>query len=228
MSQTQKKPSGKLIITGTIELLTGLHIGCGGQSGIGLIDSPVLRHPVSNEPYIPGSSLKGRLRFSLDQMFGLDSPIVLKMFGSTPNNNKGNEKSTSQIYIRDCHLSPGQKLKDLAEVKYENKISRKTGAAEGGLRQIERIVAGTTFEFEVVYNIDDNYETDLKNLKSCFEYVEDEYLGASGSRGYGKVKFHFRKITHKPLEYYISEENYNEKEIVSNNWLSPAIEIIKS
>lgn len=54
---------GKYIITVQIEALTGLHIG-GSTTGleIGGVDNPVIRDPLRNEPYIPGSSLKGKLR----------------------------------------------------------------------------------------------------------------------------------------------------------------------
>jgi CRISPR-associated protein Csm3 len=226
MSQIQNTITGKLIISGKIELLTGLHIGCGGQSGIGLIDSPVIRHPLTSEPYIPGSSLKGRLRSALDTILGENHSMVNKIYGTTPNKDEG--RCTSQIYVRDSHLSSGQKLKDIAEVKYENKISRLTGTTvQGGLRQIERIIAGTCFDFEIVYNIDDNCNEDLKHLRSCFEFVEDEYLGASGSRGYGKVKFHFSKLIYKPLEYYSGERQISTQETDAKNWTEKAIELIK-
>jgi len=64
---------GKVIITGEIKLLTGLHIG-GAAAGldIGGIDNPILRHPVSREPYIPGSSLRGKVRSLLEKHDGLE------------------------------------------------------------------------------------------------------------------------------------------------------------
>jgi CRISPR-associated protein Csm3 len=65
---------GKIIITGAIEALTGLHIG-GAAAGldIGGIDNPVIRHPVTREPYIPGSSLRGKMRSLLDKHMGLQA-----------------------------------------------------------------------------------------------------------------------------------------------------------
>ncbi len=62
---------GKVIITGQVRTKTGLHIG-GASAGldIGGIDNPIIRHPVSREPYIPGSSLRGKMRSLLDRSFG--------------------------------------------------------------------------------------------------------------------------------------------------------------
>jgi CRISPR-associated protein Csm3 len=49
--------------TGTITLVTGLHIGCGSnEMHIGGTDNPVIKHPFTHEPYIPGSSIKGKIR----------------------------------------------------------------------------------------------------------------------------------------------------------------------
>ncbi len=54
---------GKVILKGEMELKTGLHIGASKETmKIGGIDSPVVRDPITDYPYIPGSSLKGKLR----------------------------------------------------------------------------------------------------------------------------------------------------------------------
>src|SRR4051794_8429505 len=81
------KLHGKLIITGEIESVTGLHIG-GAASGldIGGIDNPIIRHPVSREPYIPGSSLRGKMRSLLDKHFG----------------NESNKKIQRDVFIHEC------------------------------------------------------------------------------------------------------------------------------
>lgn len=65
---------GKVVITGEIEAVTGLHIG-GAAAGldIGGIDNPIIRHPVTREPYIPGSSLRGKMRSLLDKHFGKEA-----------------------------------------------------------------------------------------------------------------------------------------------------------
>lgn len=59
-------------IKGTIILKTGLHIGAGEtEMHIGGTDNPVVKHPFTNEPYIPGSSLKGKIRSLLELKSGL-------------------------------------------------------------------------------------------------------------------------------------------------------------
>ncbi len=55
-------------ITGKIRIVTGLRIGAGGASlEIGGADNPIVRHPVTREPYLPGSSLKGKMRSLLER-----------------------------------------------------------------------------------------------------------------------------------------------------------------
>ena len=58
---------GKYVLKGKIECLTGLRIG-GVTEGveIGGLDNPVIKDPLTREPYIPGSSLKGKLRSHLE------------------------------------------------------------------------------------------------------------------------------------------------------------------
>jgi len=59
-------------ITATIEIVTGLHIGgSNDEIKIGGIDNPVIKNPLTNEPYIPGSSLKGKIRSLIEWQFGV-------------------------------------------------------------------------------------------------------------------------------------------------------------
>ncbi len=56
------------VITGQIECVTGLHIGgSADQIDIGGVDLPIIKHPINGEPYIPGSSLKGKIRSQLEK-----------------------------------------------------------------------------------------------------------------------------------------------------------------
>ena len=76
------------IIEATLVLQTGLHIG-GGDSEIhiGGIDNEVIKHPVSGEPYIPGSSLKGKIRSLLEWKSGAvqEAPLGKKEYDNTQN-----------------------------------------------------------------------------------------------------------------------------------------------
>jgi CRISPR-associated protein Csm3 len=81
------------------------------------------------------------------------------------------------------------------EAKYENTIDRKSGTTKkGGLRQIERVPAGARFHFEIVLNIfDDDVDDNILNkLEEGIQLLENNYLGGSGSRGYGKVKIDYQ------------------------------------
>ncbi len=66
---------GKVIITGKIKAVTGLHIGAASTGlEIGGVDKVVVRNPLDNRPYIPGSSLKGKLRSLLERANGFSDP----------------------------------------------------------------------------------------------------------------------------------------------------------
>ena len=68
MTTEIRKLLGKIIIEGQLVCLTGLHIGASNENlEIGAVDSPVVRDPLTMEPYIPGSSLKGKLRSLLEK-----------------------------------------------------------------------------------------------------------------------------------------------------------------
>jgi len=76
-AKTQLKLIGKLILSGELHCETGLHIGAGkGSLEIGGADNPVVKDAFGM-PYVPGSSLRGRLRSLLEQALGLTSPAEL-------------------------------------------------------------------------------------------------------------------------------------------------------
>lgn len=180
----------------TITLVTGLHIGGSSDSvEIGGVDLPVIKMATKKgQPYIPGSSLKGKMRCLLEQVAGAklgESEEVNKLFGFAKNN------IPSRIIVRDAYLTK-ESVEDLSkanldmpytENKYENTIDRIKGVAEH-LRQIERVPAGAKFAAEIILNIwDDNNENDqIALLKKGISLIENDYLGGSGSRGYGQVK----------------------------------------
>lgn len=210
-----------LSLTGKINLLTGLHIGGGDDTmKIGGIDNQVIKDPLTKLPYIPGSSLKGKMRSLLEwdnQLAGLNngSPFsseklslasnkdnaqtLLKLFGDA-NNKKEPEYAITRISVGDSFLS--QNFKDdykdgkitVSEAKYENVINRSSGTAEHP-RQSERVPAGLSFDFDIrVKVLDGDDENALKAMvERGLELVEKDYLGGSGSRGYGRVEFSDKK-----------------------------------
>lgn len=196
-------------LTGSIELLTGLHIGDSKESSdIGGLDSPVVRRKDNNQPYIPGSSLKGKIRCLLEQMegateVGKGGELINKLFGITEKKNGSTIITTAQLsrlIVRDCYLDSGSvellNSKNIetdmpfTEIKFENTIDRVKGAAKnGGLRNVERIPAGAKFSFEFILNHYEGDSEEIKNLlKKGITLLNADYLGGSGTRGYGHIK----------------------------------------
>lgn len=67
-----KELIGKIRVKSTLKVETGIHIGGGGERlDIGGLDKPVIRNPVTNYPYLPGSSVKGKLRSILERLWKL-------------------------------------------------------------------------------------------------------------------------------------------------------------
>jgi CRISPR-associated protein Csm3 len=216
----QPKLAHKIVLEGKITLLTGLHIG-GNSTGmeIGGVNATVLRNPITGQPYIPGSSLKGKIRSLLEQQAGNfsrlsniinngpsnDSQVdTVQMFGMV----KGtNENIVSRVIFRDCKMHKAdllaKKVKtfDLpfTEVKTEVVIDRITSSAQP--RSLERVPAGVEFCLSVVLNIWENSEKDINEhdmleiLFNGFNLLEKDYLGGKGSRGSGQVKIGIEKIT---------------------------------
>lgn len=202
-----------LSLNGKIELLSGLHIGGGDDTmKIGGIDNQVIKDINTNKPYIPGSSLKGKMRSLLEWNLGLvgigngepfsskllkdeifknsskkeDAINLIKLFGVSAND--GENFGITRISVSDCSLiDEGLKT---SEAKYENVIDRKKGTASNP-RQTERVPAGVKFEFNIRLKVLENdNEKEFKDMiEKGLSLVENDYLGGSGSRGYGRVLF---------------------------------------
>lgn len=187
---------GKIAITGEIVLRSGLHIG-GSQaySAIGAVDSPVIKDPLTKLPMIPGSSIKGKLRSLLARKYNKgfvehkdDDERILRLFGS--------QERIARILVSDAVMSTEEEARLLAlgaeattEVKFENTIGRVDGVANP--RQIQRVIAGARFPFEIIYEYYDEEEVfeDMAILKEGLELLEYDYLGGHGTRGYGRIEF---------------------------------------
>jgi len=235
----------KIIITGTIETKTGLMIGSATSAlAIGDIDKYVIRDPITNYPYIPGSSLKGKMRSLLELAYGLvvdngsknpkqvrytvsDKGVTSILFG----NAQGTEtQRPSRIIVRDAILSESgiKKLSALktdapfTEIKTEVTIDRITSVASP--RTFERVPAGVEFDFNIVLNVFDKdkefkdadgkvYDEQrfVKEIFSSLKLLQNDYLGGSGSRGYGQIQFHLDSIKERTAESYLQEDAKDEE-----------------
>ncbi len=200
-SNKMEKLTAKIVISGKLIVKTGLHIG-GSKSSldIGGVDLNIIKTP-HVVPFIPGSSLKGKLRSLLAREEGSpeinnDSLIIKRIFGDT--GDKKERGTVTRLAVRDSFLDTDHfrsAFKDLemdfdySEVKWENTINRKSGTAEHP-RQIERVPAGAQFIFEMIYDVYNNsYKEDIELIIKSMHLLCDDYLGGQGTRGYGKIKF---------------------------------------
>jgi len=232
-------------ICGRIECLTGLHIGgVAEELKIGGTDEPVIMDHVLKQPYIPGSSLKGKMRSLLEVRHSDDwlmkdgafhtcqepSCDLCVTFGRSASERV--EAGPTRIIVRDSYpdketLKLWDSTEDVlhgTEVKGENYLNRITSAAAP--RFIERVPAGSSFGLEIIFSQYD--EEDARRLKLVFEamtLLEDNYLGASGSRGYGKIRFTDLTLMEKTLEDYRSGTDWKPHE--KTQGATTALEILK-
>lgn len=187
--------TGRLFLVFDIVTSTGLHIG-GSDTGIeiGGVDKTVIRDALTNRPYIPGSSLRGKMRSLLEKYKGkiqnqrigqgnihscqnIDDYAtceVCQVFGVPA---EKDFSTPTRLIVRDTHLSSksvteleasGRTTLPYTEVKTEVSIDRVTSAANP--RQMERVPAGVTFEdAEMVYSI---YEGDRCNPGQDVDFLK--------------------------------------------------------
>lgn len=218
----------KIKISADINVITGLHIGGNSESvEIGGVDNTVIKLAYSTregQPFIPGSSLRGKMRCLLEQtgknaIIGEDEDVN-KLFGYS------NKSVPSRLIVRDAYLTADcvdrMKMCDdldlpFTEVKSENSIDRIKGTAQNP-RQTERVPAGSVFHSEFIINIwDDDNEIELMNmLKKGISLLKHDYLGGNGSRGYGQVDFVNFKIYEATNESGWSMKEYTGHNIFSH------------
>lgn len=232
------KLQAKIFVEGNITLKTGLHIG-GNSIGmaIGGADSVVVRNPLDNAPYIPGSSLRGKMRSLLERVRGdeksnteqggfdwdgekalagkLPTSLLGKFFGTSAEAGG----SPTRLIVRDCALTqesvdmlnnaPNTDM-PMTEVKTEVVIDRITSAAMP--RQIERVPAGANFQFCFVIDVldGDDVQAWLNLLAEGMRLVEADALGGSGSRGYGQVSFQVNTVLKRSADWYRGDKTGEE------------------
>ncbi|MEQ1668983.1 MAG: type III-A CRISPR-associated RAMP protein Csm3, partial [Sulfuriferula sp.] len=214
-----------ITITADLELLTGLRIGGGDtEMHIGGVDNSIIKHPITQEPYLPGSSIKGKIRSLLEWRSGAvkAAPLgwkdyqqagttqqshvlhILQLFGlggaDDLSDADAKKVGPSRLSFWDCSLNAEWAKAvtadnlPLTEVKSENRINRIAGTAEHP-RQTERIPAGAKFDFRLsLKQITGDDEKLTDTLLAGLKLLELDSLGGSGSRGYGKIKFVNLKI----------------------------------
>ena len=224
--QTLRK---KISFSGSIELLTGMHIGGTNTAmSIGGVDKTVIRNPLNGKPYIPGSSLKGKMRSLLELTDGnlgtqkmgvvVNGPSMDptsrsgRLFG-TALETRDNRQRPSRLLVRDAQLLSDDSLfintdMPYTETKTEVVLDRVTARAMP--RQNERVPAGAEFALDLILNVFNEDAADelvlIKDVLECLQLVQDDYLGGHGSRGYGKVKFRVNAIKSRSNAYYQGQE----------------------
>ncbi len=239
MKQQQSALRGKLIIQAILTLKTGLHIGAASDfAPIGAVDSPFIRDPFTKQPIIPGSSLKGKIRTLLARSYAdgywlneisKDPEPVQRLFGTA--NSSGYKAKAARLQFFDLRMTNesfeqfNQMELDtyIGEVKFENTIDRLTATATP--RQIERVPAGAEFQFKLVYNIENegNVTEDIQLLADGLKLLQMDYLGGSGSRGYGRIElrdFTMESFALQPEKISIVQKNLEKfKEILEGSRL---------
>lgn len=201
-----------------IKVKTGLHIGGTNEEiKIGGIDNQVIttsyeyNNKMYDLPYIPGSSIKGKLR-SILSAFYQNKEIIEKVFGRG-NNEKDNIDRRTRLIVRDFYLTEDE-IKNyvdndfkLTEIKGENIIDPLTSKATP--RFIERIKPGTVFEGKFILSIyeDDDEEAMTGLIMDGLELIRDSYLGGNGSRGYGSVEIYKKQQNKKGIKDYEGNNN---------------------
>lgn len=208
------KLNKKVIYTGKIVLKTGLHIGgTNAALNIGGPDKFVVRNPISNIPYIPGSSLKGKMR-SLVEIYNGETnggkpsndsnSKAGKLFGTAGD---GDDKHPSRLIVRDAELDLDAGVDfsntDLPYTESKTEVAIDRVTAKANPRTFERVPAGAIFKLNMVLNVfEGEDETALKaTINQAIKLLEDDYLGGHGSRGYGQVKIELDKAEGEPKTY---------------------------
>jgi CRISPR-associated protein Csm3 len=187
---------------------------------IGGTDNQVVKHPHTQEPYIPGSSIKGKVRSLLEMKSGLmgkssgkplslkhlqgvggkqreEGEKILRLFGTSgADGDEAAKLGPTRVSFADCPISESwrttaaERHLTLTEVKSENSIDRIKGVADHP-RFTERVPADTVFDFSVTLKHLGEEDDLLDYLLEGLKLLEMDALGGSGSRGYGRIRFEF-------------------------------------
>lgn len=214
-------------LTGQIYLRSGLHIGAGKDTvEIGGMDQPVIKDPLTGAPFIPGSSIKGKMRSLLEVGLFMNQEETRKAILKGSPCSCGH-RSCPICVLFGAHKAPDECDPDLGptrllfrdailcqedakrffegqlpmEVKYENIINRLKGVAEHP-RPLERVPAGVTFDLNIAFKV---YEGDKPEVLETYllkglKLIEMDALGGGSSRGSGQVVIKNLAINGEPVD----------------------------
>jgi CRISPR-associated protein Csm3 len=211
----------------------------------------VIRDPVTGRPYVPGSSLKGKMRSLLTRALGKPLKTLVEPRGNIPAirihwcETEAEYRSGGRpcplcrafgvagqralepvrLIVRDARLLEELEILDengqparkrwsevntdlpYTEVKWEAAIDVLTAAANP--RQMERVPAGARFEVEMLFSVYDADDREaFRTVLLGMRLLEDDYLGGSGSRGYGRVAFRDLQVLWKPVAHYLDPQGH--------------------
>jgi CRISPR-associated protein Csm3 len=186
-------------LEGTITLKSGLHIGSGNmEMQIGGTDSPVIKHPHTLEPYIPGSSLKGKVRSLLEMASGLvpfaedsgglvtvkvwkslkdedlkkKAEAILKIFGSSGSESEEDTGfGPTRVSFADCYLNEDWKKK-----AQTNRWQLTEVKSENSINRISGTAANPRFIERVPEGTEFDFLITYKVLNETDEVFFNEYL----------------------------------------------------
>ena len=174
--------TGITTLQATLELVTGLRIGAGdSEMHIGGVDNTVVKHPITQAPYIPGSSLKGKIRSLLEWRSGAvqEGPLdkaafdrasgeqksevtrILQLFGVGGGDLKDDQAlatliGPTRLAFWDCSLDPAweKRIRDNNQMLTEVKSENRINRISGVAehpRNTERVPAGALFDFRLSF-----------------------------------------------------------------------------
>lgn len=227
------------LLEGKIRLLTGLHIGAGSEEmHIGGTDNPVIKNPITGQPYIPGSSLKGKMRSLLEWQLGVVSltegkPLsfkdiskvsnqaeakkLLKLFGGSPDP-KNDEKliveiGPTRLAFWDCSLNQAWAKREISD---KNRLFTET-KMENTIDRIQGVAqhprnterVPAGAEFDFRLTVKVHDDEDLSDmLFQGLKLIELTGLGGSLSRGYGKLEFTDLKLGGVDVQSQLDAVNF--------------------
>ena len=205
--------------TGQLQVLgSGLRIGGSKEAaGIGETDNPIIRHPITNLPYVPGCSSRARCAPCSNRSIvpirrrpanrvpvapALSASCLAAASRKTSSRPPG--LSSAIANRRKRPATPGRD-RGIFGIEDGGLIDRNKGLSYGriGPRTTERIPAGSSFDFALSlrYFQGDDVGKYLNFLAEGFELLEKHYLGGSGSRGYGQVAVKRKMAGRWPTAY---------------------------